>query len=231
MERPAEQLEPLAVLADRVRRALYVYVSAQPHDVGRDEAAEAAGVSRGLAAFHLDRLVDAGLLEAGFRRPNAATGRAGRPAKVYRRSSREISVRIPPRDYELAAGLALSSLKRTRGGTEALQTEAARLGERIGADARRRAHGRSRAARRTALVAILQERGYEPVAEDDDIRLRNCPFDALVDPHREPVCGMNGALLRAALEATGDAGLEVVVDPRPDTCCVAFAGRRRPATL
>src|ERR687895_2289551 len=91
-------------LADPSRRALYEFVSQQAEPAGRDEAAAAAGLSRTLAAYHLDRMVEDGLLEVSFARRTGRTGPgAGRPAKLYQRAAREFRVTMPPRDYELAA--------------------------------------------------------------------------------------------------------------------------------
>ncbi|MDQ4069440.1 MAG: helix-turn-helix domain-containing protein, partial [Actinomycetota bacterium] len=99
-------LGAIASLQEPVRRALYRYVVAQRGEVSRDQAAEGVGVQRNLAAFHLDKLVEAGLLEATFRRLTGRTGPgAGRPAKLYRRSPSDHAVTLPPRQYELAAEL------------------------------------------------------------------------------------------------------------------------------
>src|SRR5438132_1715833 len=85
------EIDRVAALAEPVRRALYLYVAGQNDVVGRDQAASALGMSRRLAAFHLDRLVDAGLLEVSFRRLSGRTGPgAGRPSKLYRRSPHRI---------------------------------------------------------------------------------------------------------------------------------------------
>ncbi|WP_327091941.1 helix-turn-helix domain-containing protein [Nonomuraea sp. NBC_01738] len=81
-----DDLLALAQLHDPVRRALYEFVVARA-GAGRAEAAEAAGVSRTLAAHHLDRLVEAGLLESGFQAPVRKGPGSGRPAKVYRRAA------------------------------------------------------------------------------------------------------------------------------------------------
>src|SRR3954469_7341471 len=98
--------EAVAALADAVRRDLYRFVVGQGRPVGRGEAAEAVGVQRTLAAFHLDKLVDAGLLETGFQRLTERTGPgSGRPAKVYRRAKGERHLSLPPRDYRLVASL------------------------------------------------------------------------------------------------------------------------------
>jgi predicted ArsR family transcriptional regulator len=220
-------LEDLAVLSEPARRALYLHVAAADDDVSRDDAARALGITRSLAAFHLDRLVDEGLLEAGYRRLSGRTGPgAGRPAKVYRRSGREISLSIPPRDYELAARVLAASLQgRGRGAhPSALHRTAREAGAALGAEARRRA-GRRPSRKRLVgrLVAILEERGFEPrVAPEGEIRLRNCPFDSLAVHYRDTVCGMNLSLLRGALDGLGAVRLEAVPDRQPGMCCVAF---------
>ncbi|MDQ3881140.1 MAG: helix-turn-helix domain-containing protein, partial [Chloroflexota bacterium] len=99
-------LNALVTLAEPMRRDLYAYVVRRGGPVSRDEAARALGIARSLAAFHLDRLVDAGLLAAGYRRLSGRTGPgAGRPAKVYRRSDRRFELSLPHRRHELLAEL------------------------------------------------------------------------------------------------------------------------------
>jgi predicted ArsR family transcriptional regulator len=100
------EISVIAVLDDPVRRRLYDYVTGQDHAVSRSEAAQAAGIQRTLAAFHLDRLAEAGLVDVTFRRPAGRAGPgAGRPAKLYRRTAAEHQVSVPPRDYRGAAEL------------------------------------------------------------------------------------------------------------------------------
>ena len=75
LNNPTEQgLEQLAVLAEPLRRRLYLHVAEQTAPVSRDAAATSLGIARSLAAFHLDRLVDAGLLATEFRRLSGRTG-------------------------------------------------------------------------------------------------------------------------------------------------------------
>ena len=103
---PDRDLAAIGLLQDPVRRALYGHVVADGGEVSRNQAAEAVGVQRGLAAFHLDKLVEAGLLEASFRRLGERRGPgAGRPAKLYRRAAGEVAASLPPRTYETAAHL------------------------------------------------------------------------------------------------------------------------------
>src|SRR5213592_1042425 len=62
------QIAAIASLDEPIRRGLYLYVLARRREVGRDEAARAVRISRALAAFHLDKLAELGLLETSYRR-------------------------------------------------------------------------------------------------------------------------------------------------------------------
>ena len=104
----------MSSLAEPQRRALYRFVVERGDAVSKDEAAEAMGVARTVAGFHLDRLVADGLLTTEFRRLTGRQGPgAGRPAKLYRRAPGEISVSLPPRQYDLAAALLASAVNRS----------------------------------------------------------------------------------------------------------------------
>src|SRR5712691_8155539 len=159
----AEQIAGVASLADPVRRSLYLYVAGRHADVGRDEAARAVKVSRALAAFHLDKLVAAGLLETSYRRLTKRRGPgAGRPAKLYRRSSRQFSVSLPQRNYELCARVLADALAGTGAATLAsVKRTARRLGKTLAVEAHRRTaagHGRQPLLR--AAKALLTEQGF-----------------------------------------------------------------------
>src|SRR5919112_356330 len=107
-------IEAAATLREPVRRTLFELVTRSATPVDRDEAAAAAGIGRPLAAFHLDRLVRAGLLEVEYHRRSGRTGPgAGRPAKFYRpKPGLEIEVSVPSRRYRLAAEIFADGLER-----------------------------------------------------------------------------------------------------------------------
>ena len=106
-----DPITAIGLLAEPNRQRLYDFVVQSAEPVGRDDAAAALGMSRELAAFHLDRLVEAGLLETENRRRGGRSGPgAGRPPKLYRRTGREIAVSLPPRRYDLAADLMATTL-------------------------------------------------------------------------------------------------------------------------
>ncbi|MFF2808017.1 helix-turn-helix transcriptional regulator [Streptomyces sp. NPDC058000] len=233
-----ENIDAIAALQDPVRRRLYEYVAAQGREVGRNEAAEAAGVARTLAAHHLDRLVEVGLLESGSRRLTGRSGPgAGRPAKVYTRARGERTVSLPARDYRTAAEL-LAEAAEQAGLDAGLCAAARRRGEAL----------RGSAAPCGGLeeaMEMLAARGYEPHLEDTTgaadaedtadaadtedakgasgvaarvVRMRNCPFHAVAERFPPLVCGMNLALLEGLLGADGP--VRARMDARPGECCV-----------
>jgi predicted ArsR family transcriptional regulator len=225
-QRSADDIEAVALLDEPARRALFEWVVGQGRPVGRDEAAAGTGVSRALAAFHLDRLAAAGLLTTEYRRLSGRTGPgAGRPAKLYARAERDVRVSLPERRYDIAADIMADALEATSedGPPEPLRAAAHRMGEELGSAAKAAAGRRpSRTARRAALVDTLAERGYEPRELHGTVRLQNCPFHALVDDHRDLVCGMNLALAEGILDGLGDEKAHARLDRQPGLCCVAF---------
>jgi len=219
------RIAELAVLHEPVRRALYLYVARQPHEVSRGEAADAVGVQRKLAAFHLDKLAEDGLLEVSYRRLGGRTGPgAGRPAKLYRRSSRQYELSLPPRAYELAAEL-LAAVVEEGGDERTLREQARRAGEGL---ARGRGGGAARPGEDPLgpVAALLAEQGFEPYREGGELRLRNCPFHSLARHYPVLVCGMNRALAGGVLAGLGAAGLAARLDPRGDDCCVVIAASK-----
>src|SRR5262245_7931307 len=122
-------LEAAAALRERTRRRLYHYVRAQPQAVGRDQAAESLGLSRATVSFHLDRLVEVGLLTIEYRRLTGRSGPgAGRPAKLYCGSGRTISLAWPHREHGLLADLLASGATPTEAGLVGARDRGRQLG-------------------------------------------------------------------------------------------------------
>jgi predicted ArsR family transcriptional regulator len=217
-------LASLSCLDDRVRSRLYAFVSGRTEPVGRDEAAAEVGIGRALAVYHLDKLVESGLLTASYRRPPGRGGPgAGRPAKVYSRSGGEFMVTVPPREYELAARLLVQAVAadcsgRTRA---ALHDAAWQLG--VGLGKRHRADHAPGDGQRPALDRALSEHGFELWHDDaGTVRMRNCPFRRLAQLQPEVVCEMNLALIQGLVAGVGAEGLNPVLDPEPEHCCVVI---------
>jgi predicted ArsR family transcriptional regulator len=226
---PRQGIDAIGVLAEPNRRALYEFVAHQSGWVSREQAADAVGLQRGIAAHHLDRLAEEGLLEVDYQRLTGRSGPgAGRPAKVYRRASGEIGVTLPPRDYELAGRLLAEAAEQSRREgvpiDTALELAARDQGRAIGARARQHVGGRAgTTARRKHLLEALRDQGFEPEVLDDEITvLHNCPFHQLAQRHTELICGMNLCVLDSLLAELDGTGLRAVLEPEDGYCCVRF---------
>ncbi|GHF40656.1 transcriptional regulator [Streptomyces morookaense] len=221
-------LTSLAVLGDGLRRRMFAFIRSERRPVTREEVADGVGVSRKLAAFHLDKLVTAGLLQARYE--SAGLRKVGRRPKVYEPAAEPIAVSIPERRHEMLADLlAEAVLTEGRGETarDAALRVARRRGEALGSAERERARpGRLGAERGLSLAAgPLDELGFEPErAAPALLRLRNCPFHPLAAKAPDLVCGVNQAFLAGYLHGLGSDRTTAVFAPRPGACCVELRG-------
>ncbi|GAA0674191.1 helix-turn-helix domain-containing protein [Kitasatospora atroaurantiaca] len=218
-------IESVSVLSDDLRRQMYAFIRRARRPVTRDEAAETVGISRKLAAFHLDKLVDTGLLRARYGAPGGIR-KVGRQPKVYEPTDEDIRVSIPERRPDVLAEILIDAVLAEEPGENgkaaALRT-ARRRGEELGTDER----GRTRPGRLgperslTLSEAVLERYGFEPTREKPaKVRLLNCPFHPLAARSPELVCGINHAFLDGFLTGLEAGGVEAVLAPRPGQCCV-----------
>jgi predicted ArsR family transcriptional regulator len=216
------------VLAEPTRRRVFDSVREADGPVTRDAVAADLAITRRLAAFHLDLLADAGLLAVDYARPAGRGGPgAGRPAKRYRPTAVDIVVSLPARRYDVAARILAQAIDQSGGGdARVTAVEVAHdEGERVGK--LRRPRGRmSMPSSLTAATAILSDLGYEPRDERGCIRLRNCPFHAVVDVATELVCGVNESFIGGVLCGLGaPRSVKAALDGVPPDCCVTVARR------
>ncbi len=208
-----DDLSAIAAIGEPIRRSLFDFVANSPDAVSRDDAADQLSIPRATAAFHLDRLVESGLLTAQFARRTGRTGPgAGRPSKLYRRAEEEFSASIPERHYDLAAELLSSAIE-----------EAERTGEpvrealtRVSID-----YGRRLGTLADSFGSVLATCGYEP--RDDGAGgfvLSNCPFHRLAQAHTDTICQANVALLTGVALGTAEPADLVRFDPGAGRCCV-----------
>lgn len=225
------QVTGLAALGDPLRRSLYRYVIVQSSAVNRGQVADGVGVARHVAKFHLDKLVDDGLLAVEYARPPGRRGPgAGRPAKLYSRSSRELAISLPQRNYELAARMLAKAVT-------AAERDGVAVGETLGQAARDTGHALGQQARQyagvrpkpstllAAAMTALGESGYEPRIDGASVTLVNCPFHGLAQEYTDLVCGMNLDLMAGLVEGLADPTLEARLEPTPGLCCIRL---RRP---
>ncbi len=214
-EDPQSDVARIGLLAEPTRHQLYRYVSEADHPVSRDEAAEGTGVPVHTVKFHLDKLVEGGLLSTEFHKLTGRTGPgSGRPSKHYRRNEAEIAVTLPPRHYELLSMVLADAVAAAADTTESIQEAVARVARHTGVEV-----GREHAANGDLEMA-LRSCGYEPATEGHDIIMWNCPFHGAAKRHVELVCGLNLDFITGLLEGMGDARGEARLAPAPGRCCV-----------
>ena len=190
-------------------------------------------MARHVAKFHLDKLVEDGLLDVEYARPAGRGGPgAGRPAKLYRRSARELTVSLPPRAYEFARQNSGPRGHHVR--TRSRFPSPSRI-------ARYRPRGRVRHGPRRppvepnmtaggsqpveAATGVLSDYGYEPRVESSGVVMANCPFHALARDYKDLVCDMNLQLMTGFVDGLEDSGLQARLEPSPQRCCVLLAPR------
>jgi predicted ArsR family transcriptional regulator len=199
------------VLADPIRRALFRLIAESERPLSRSEAADALALPKSTVTFHLDRMVNDGALTVSTRNTSERTGPgSGRPTSFYAPAQREVTLSVPPRQYELMGDILAAAVETTVGQSPA-------LADALRATARRR--GQELAASSNSTEGVLRENGFEPSIDSDGITLGNCPFHRLAREHTDVVCMLNGALLEGILEGAGDVHGVVTASPERSPCC------------
>ena len=210
----AKTILQLCVLDDPARRAAYLAVRTAGSALTRAEVADEVGISAKLAAFHLEKLLSEGFLEATYERGEGSAA-VGHPAKRYRPTGLELEVSIPPRRYDLAAEILAEAFEADSldPPLESLTDVAAEYGRRVG----RRSRARKSSSR---LLTALNVIGYEPATSGNEVVLRNCPFSQVAQARPEIICQMNLALVAGVLAGTESGSRQAVLSPSTERCCV-----------
>jgi predicted ArsR family transcriptional regulator len=230
-DRGRQPLAAIALLGDQLRQRLYRFVAAQPGPVTRDQAAAAVGISRKLAAFHLDKLLAAGLLEATAPDPASRPPGPGRTPKAYRPAAAEVALSVPERRYDALGEVLTQAVvadgpagRAWRAAHRIAHDRGRALGERV---RMQRRLGRLGPERALGVVGeLLGACGYQPARAATGLQLvlRNCPFQQLARTASELVCGLNRDFVAGLLQGLGARRVEAVLDPAaaadPQRCCV-----------
>ena len=231
LERLRKSARSLSILGDHFRQELYVFVR-ERGSVTREEVSERFGISRNLAAFHLEKLVERHLLSArqGDRAGPGGPG-AGRPPKVYEPSDMEFELTVPERRYDVVGKILVAAMEEQREGEparDAARRVARERGEAFGRKSAARSHPTAVPDAMKRTTKMLKSCGYEPFRQNGDILLRNCPFHRLAEQAPELVCGINQAFLDGYVRGLSEPPLlEAVLDPREGRCCVRLSPEQR----
>lgn len=212
-----------STLGDPTRRGIYVTVRESAEPVSAGHIAEAFGIHPNVARHHLDRLVEDGYLRVSDRRPPSPPG-AGRPAKGYEATDKEILLSYPARRYDLLAELLVEVVEEIapERGPEAAEEIGRRYGRRLAAEVG--TPGEQGVDDALAAVArAMTGVGFDVDAEQGSGRLltHHCPFGAAAARHPEVVCRLDQGIVRGLLEAAGGPATARVTPHRgDDEACV-----------
>ncbi|HZY75800.1 MAG TPA: helix-turn-helix domain-containing protein [Jatrophihabitantaceae bacterium] len=216
--------QPEAALGDSRARVLGVLQDAGT-PLGVADVSEAVGLHPNTTRFHLDGLVDAGLVQ----RATEERETPGRPRTLY--SARPEAGRAGPRSYRLLAEILTSYLaSQSRQPVTAALAAGTEWGRYL---ARRPAPFRRVTAEQATadLVRVLDEIGFAPeavtVGRKRRVLLHHCPFREAAEQHREVVCSVHLGLMRGLLEESGAPLQAERLDPfvEPSLCVTHLAAR------
>lgn len=220
--------EAMPALGESRARVLAVLQESRvPLGVG--EVAERVGLHANTARFHLDGLVEAGIVE----RTSEDRAQPGRPRALY--AARPEADSTGRRSYRLLAEILTSYIAAQDPHPQRAATEAGRAWGHYLAD-RPRPFSRADAESATAaLVDTLGEIGFAPEAvtagRQRRILLHNCPFREAADAHRDVVCSIHLGLMQGVLtEIDAPVNAERLVPfAEPNVCIAHLANRKRRA--
>jgi predicted ArsR family transcriptional regulator len=202
-------VDRLDALGDPELRSAVLLVRGASNPLTADDVSDRLGISRSVARWRLERLVEAGLATVGFERRSGRTGPgAGRPAKTYAAAPETTAVEFPRRHYETLVGSLVDALPR-RGRAKHLD----RVGYSFGLELGRAARLRPAATVRASLDRLcrgLGRLGFQAAVESVTDReavivSATCPLRPVVvadTDARGLDAGMWRGLLAAAAGAT-----------------------------
>ncbi|HSJ34204.1 MAG TPA: helix-turn-helix domain-containing protein [Acidimicrobiia bacterium] len=214
-----------SALGDPTRRAIYVAVRESGEPMTTARIAELFGLHPNVARHHLDKLAVDGWLIVSHRRREGKSGPgAGRPAKTYEPSQREVSIHFAPRRYELLVELLVRVLQRVA------PADVARIAEEVGQEYGRELAGEIGAPEDTGYSAAVQAvavamtgLGFtvDPDVDGQQLLTSHCPFGEAAVDHPDVVCSLDRGIVTGLVGALTDGCTpRLVPHETPDADCV-----------
>jgi predicted ArsR family transcriptional regulator len=186
-----------ASLGDPTRRAIYIAVRESVEPMTTSKVAALFDIHPNVARHHLDRLASDGYLKVSHERRSGGPG-AGRPAKSYESTNKEVSVHFAPRRFEMLTEMLFDVLN------EVSPPDVAEVAERV---------GRSYGEKLAAEIGGANEPGYDEAVQavasamtglgfsvDPDIEgqrllTSHCPFGETATNHPEVICSLDKGIV------------------------------------
>lgn len=214
-------------LGDPTRRGIYITVREAPEPATASQIADLFSIHPNVARHHLDRLAEDGYLEVTRRRPDGKSGPgAGRPAKCYTATAKEIDLHFPARRYDLLSELLVRVIERIDPGN--LADIAADIGREYGSEIASEIGAPSESGFVTAVNAValaMTGMGFTTDSDADTRRLltSHCPFADTAVKHPEVVCSLDRGIVSGLMEGLSPdwRPVQVVSHPGLAEDCVA----------
>jgi predicted ArsR family transcriptional regulator len=184
-------------LGDPTRRAIYIAVREAPEPLTTSKIAELFELHPNVARHHLDRLATDGYLKVSHRQPRGRPG-AGRPAKCYEVTNKEVTVHFAPRSFEMLVEMLFQVLEEL--GPENVSEVAEKVG---------RAYGEQLAgeigvpddpgydAAVQAVASVMTGLGFsvDPDVSGQRLLTSHCPFGETATSHPEVICSLDRGIV------------------------------------
>lgn len=210
-----------ATLGDPTRRHIYLRVREASEPPTAGQLAAAFEIHPNVARHHLDRLVRDGYVKIA---PGPGEQGAGRPARRFVATDKEILVSYPPRRYDLLAELLVRVVEQLD--PESGPRVAEEVGRRFGRDLAREI-GLAAEDPRSAMATVAGAMsavgfGVTEAPETEALLTDHCPFGKAAADHPEIVCRIDQGIVKGLMEAAGAGSEAVVVTPHedPDEVCI-----------
>ncbi len=209
-------------LGDPTRRAIYIAVRESGEPLTTSGVARLFDIHTNVARHHLDRLADDGYLSVS-QRP-AKTHGAGRPAKTYEPTNKEVTVHFAPRRFEMLTELLFQVLE------EVAPENVSDVAENVG-----RSYGKQLAAE----IGAPEEPGYDDAVQavatamtglgfsvDPDVAgqqllTSHCPFGETATNHPEVICSLDRGIVAGMFGALSfECNPVIIPHTRLDENCV-----------
>ncbi|HLT97585.1 MAG TPA: helix-turn-helix domain-containing protein [Acidimicrobiia bacterium] len=221
-----------SALGDPTRRAIYVAVRESSEPMTTSRIAQLFDIHPNVARHHLDKLADDGWLIVSRQRASGRSGPgAGRPAKTYQASKREVSIHFAPRRYELLVDLLMRVINEIA--PEGVSEIAQRVGYEYGRELAKEIGAPEDAGYTHAIQAVAMAMtglgfSMDPDVEGERLLTTHCPFGDAATDHPDVVCSLDRGIVSGLAGGLG-ASAEPVLIPhsQPEDQCVT----RVPVTI
>lgn len=184
-------------LGDPTRRAIYIAVRESADPMTTSKVAELFDIHPNVARHHLDRLAADGYVKVSHERKAGGPG-AGRPAKTYESTTKEVSVHFAPRRFEMLTEMLFKVLEEVS--PPDVSSVAEKVGRSYGEQLASEIGGPSDPGYDEAVQAVASAMtglgfSVDPDIEGQRLLTSHCPFGETATSHPEVICSLDRGIV------------------------------------